>query len=165
MKIEEGKFYFIKDEFFELVKDRELCANKEKGTKRPCFYCFRDKKNENLIWFIPISSRLEKYKKIYNKKMERTGIVDTIVFGYVEGEERAFLIQNMFPTTKKFIVQKYVRQNRDVVVNEKLNKEIQTKANKILKLVEKGYNKIVFPDVMKIKEQLLGYNMGVIDKV
>ena len=35
MKIEQGKFYFIKDEFFELVKDRELCQNKEKGIKRP----------------------------------------------------------------------------------------------------------------------------------
>ena len=70
MKIEQGKFYFIKDEFFELVKDKELCQNKEKGNKRPCFYCFRDKKFEKLIWFIPISSKVEKYKKIYNKKMK-----------------------------------------------------------------------------------------------
>lgn len=155
MKIEKGKFYFIKDEFFELVKDKELCANKERGTKRPCFYCFKDKNYEKLIWFIPISSKLEKYKRIYSKKMQRTGIVDTIIFGYVEGEERAFLIQNMFPTTKKYIIEKYIRQNRDVTINEKLNKEIQTKANKILKLVEKGYDKIVFPDIVAIKNTLL----------
>lgn len=155
MKVEKGKFYFIKDEFFELVKDKELCTNKENGNKRPCFYCFNDKKYQNLIWFIPISSKLEKYIKIYNKKMERTGIVDTIVFGYVEGEKRAFLIQNMFPTTEKYIIQKYIKQNRDVVVNEKLDKEIQVKANKILNLVEKGYNKIVFPDIIAIKNKLL----------
>ena len=93
MQIEQGKFYFIKDEFFDLVKDKELCANKERGTKRPCFYCFKDSKYQNLIWFIPISSKLEKY----------------------------------------------IKQNRDVVVNERLNKELQIKANKILKLVEKGY--------------------------
>lgn len=155
MKVEKGKFYFIKDEFFELVKDKELCTNKENGNKRPCFYCFKDKNDQNLIWFIPISSKLEKYKKIYHKKMERTGVVDTIVFGYVEGEQRAFLIQNMFPTTEKYIVQKYIRQNRDVVINEKLNREIQVKANKILTLVEKGYDRIVFPDIIAIKNILL----------
>ena len=155
MKIEQGKFYFIKDEFFELVKDKELCQNKEKGKKRPCFYCFRDKKNEKLIWFIPISSKVEKYKKIYNKKMKRNGVVDTIAFSYVEGEERAFLIQNMFPTTRRYIVEKYVRQNRDVKVNEKFKKELESKANKVLILVEKGNNKIVFPDIKNIKEILL----------
>ena len=41
------------------------------------------------------------------------------------------------------------------IVNEKLKKELQTKANKILKLVEKGYNKIVFPDIINIKNILL----------
>ena len=155
MKIEQGKFYFIKDEFFELVKDKELGQNKEKGNKGPCFYCFRDKKFEKLIWFIPISSKVEKYKKIYNKKMERNGVVDTIAFSYVEGEERAFLIQNMFPTTRKYIVEKYVRQNRDVKVNEKFKKELESKANKVLILVEKGNNKMVFPDIKNIKEILL----------
>lgn len=158
MNIEQGKFYFIKDEFFDLVKDKELCANKEKGRKRPCFYCFKDAKNQKLIWFIPISSKLEKYKKIYNQKMVKTGIVDTIVFGYVEGEERAFLIQNMFPTTKKYIIEKYIKQNRDVTVNKRLNRELQVKANKILKLVEKGYTKVVFPDIIKIRNILLKDN-------
>ena len=87
--------------------------------------------------------------------MERNGVVDTIAFSYVEGEERAFLIQNMFPTTRKYIVEKYVRQNRDVKVNEKFKKELESKANKVLILVEKGNNKIVFPDIKNIKEILL----------
>ncbi len=155
MQVEQGKFYFIKDEFFEFIKDKELCQNKESGNKRPCFYCFNDKKYENLIWFIPISSKLEKYERIYKKKMKRTKIVDTIAFGYVEGEKKAFLIQNMFPTTEQYVIQKYVKQNRDVIVNEKFNKELQTKANKVLNLVKKGYNKIVFPDIISIKNQLL----------
>jgi len=87
MEIEKGKFYFIKDEYFELIKDKELCKNKERGTKRPCFYCFKDKTNSKLIWFIPISSKIE---KIYNRKLKKNGIVDTIVFGYVEGEKKSF---------------------------------------------------------------------------
>ena len=152
MIVEQGKFYFIKDEFFEIVKDKELCANKDRGIKRPCFYCIRDSSNLDLIWFVPISSKIDKYKKIYDKKLKNTGVVDTIVFGYVEGEKRVFLIQNMFPTTEKYIVEKYVKQKRDVVVNKRLNKELQSKANKILTLVKKGYRKVVFPDIMKIKK-------------
>lgn len=152
MIVEQGKFYFIKDEFFEIVKDKELCANKDRGIKRPCFYCFRDSSNLDLIWFVPISSKIDKYKKIYDKKLKNTGVVDTIVFGYVEGEKRVFLIQNMFPTTEKYVVEKYVKQKRDVVVNKRLNKELQSKANKILTLVKKGYRKVVFPDIMKIKK-------------
>lgn len=35
MVIEDGKFYFIKDEFFNIFKDYKLMENKEKGTKRP----------------------------------------------------------------------------------------------------------------------------------
>ena len=152
MIVEQGKFFFIKDEFFEIVKDKELCANKDRGIKRPCFYCIRDSSNLDLIWFVPISSKIDKYKKIYDKKLKNTGVVDTIVFGYVEGEKRVFLIQNMFPTTEKYIVEKYVKQKRDVVVNKRLNKELQSKANKILTLVEKGYKKVVFPDIMKIRK-------------
>ena len=152
MIVEQGKFYFIKDEFFEIVKDKELCANKDRGIKRPCFYCIRDSSNLDLIWFVPISSKIDKYKKIYDKKLKNTGVVDTIVFGYVEGEKRVFLIQNMFPTTEQYIVEKYVKQKRDVVVNKRLNKELQSKANKILTLVEKGYKKVVFPDIMKIRK-------------
>ena len=152
MIVEQGKFYFIKDEFFEIVKDKELCANKDRGIKRPCFYCIRDSSNLDLIWFVPISSKIDKYKKIYDKKLKNTGVVDTIVFGYVEGEKRVFLIQNMFPTTEKYVVEKYVKQKRDVVVNKRLNKELQSKANKILTLVKKGYRKVVFPDIMKIKK-------------
>lgn len=154
MKIEEGKFYFIKDEFFDKIEAQNLCLNKKEGNKRPCYYCFKDTKQENIIWFLPISSKIEKYKKIYKEKKEKYGKVDNIVFGYVEGEERAFLIQNMFPTLQKYITEKYVKQKRDVMINKKLKIELKRKANKILTLVEKGYRNLVFPDIIKIKESL-----------
>lgn len=64
----------------------------------------------------------------------------------------------MFPTTKKYIIEKYIKQNRDVTVNKRLNRELQVKANKILKLVEKGYTKVVFLDIIKIRNILLKYN-------
>lgn len=158
MQIEEGKFYFIKDEFFDYINDIELCKNKTTGNKRPCYYCFKDYKYNNIIWFLPISSKVEKYQKIYNKKKSKYKNVDNIVFGYVEGEKRAFLIQNMFPTSKKYIIEKYVKKNKDVEVNKELEQELKRKANKILKLVEKGYKNLVFPDIIKIKEILIQEN-------
>lgn len=44
IKIEEGKFYFLKDSFFERMKDSNLAQNKDNGNKRLCYYCFRDKR-------------------------------------------------------------------------------------------------------------------------
>ena len=71
MQIDVGKFYFIKDEFFEIVNDRELMKNKENSIKRPCYYCFKSKENEKIIWFIPVSTKIDKYEKIYNNKKEK----------------------------------------------------------------------------------------------
>lgn len=33
--IENGKFYFIKDEFFEKINDKTILLNKDNGIKRP----------------------------------------------------------------------------------------------------------------------------------
>lgn len=155
MKIENGKFYFIKDEFFTYIKDKELCENKTTGNKRPCYYCFKDNTYSDIIWLLPISSKVQKYQEIYDKKQLRYKNVDNIVFGYVEGEKRVFLIQNMFPTTKEYVIEKYVKQNRDVVVSQELKKELERKASKILKLVEKGYQNLVFPNVIEIRKKLI----------
>lgn len=40
--------------------------NKENGNKRPCYFCFRDEKNQDIIQLDPISSKVKKYKT--NKK-------------------------------------------------------------------------------------------------
>ena len=37
MVIEDGRFYFIKDEFFDVFKDYGLMVNKENGNKRPVY--------------------------------------------------------------------------------------------------------------------------------
>ena len=39
---ESGKFYFIKDVYFDLFKEYNLMQNKENGNKRPCYFCFKD---------------------------------------------------------------------------------------------------------------------------
>lgn len=114
MQINVGFFYFVKDEFFEFVNDPELMKNKENGTKRPCYFCFKSKENDKIIWFIPVSTKIEKYKKIYDKKIQKQIIlgkkpsIDTITFGYVSNVYSAFLIQNMFPVTEEYIENQYM---------------------------------------------------------
>ena len=153
MKIDVGKFYFIKDEFFEIVNDKELMKNKENSIKRPCYYCFKSKENEKIIWFIPVSTKIDKYEKIYNNKIQKqkelgkNPSVDTIVFGYVANTYSTFLIQNMFSVTEKYIECKYVKNKVEITVSNRLQEEIIFKANKVLNLYKNGMKNIVFPNI------------------
>ena len=156
--IKTGNFYFIKDEFFDKVQDKELLQNKENGNKRPCYYCFQDNQSDGLFWFIPVSTKIEKYQKIYDKKADKYKRVDTIVFGYINRRKSAFLIQNMFPSTMKYIKEEYIKYCETVTVNDDLKKELNSKANRVLKLVKAGYKQLVFPDVIRIEKILLEKN-------
>lgn len=161
MQIQKGNFYFIKDSYYEKVQDKELMQNKEKGIKRPCFYCFKDSKIDKLFWFIPISSKVSKYQEIYNKKIKKLikkkkkPNVDTLVFGKINNEDRVFLIQNMFPIIEKFISDTYSRKNLPVRIGYELQQEIETKANKVFSLVKKGNKGLVFPDIINIKNIMI----------
>ena len=78
-----------------------------------------------------------------------------MVFGYVSNIYSTFLIQNMFPVTKKFIENEYIKKHVSVRLSNKLQTEIITKANKVLKLYYNGMKKIVFPNIEKILNVLL----------
>ncbi|MBR1884755.1 MAG: hypothetical protein IJ809_07555, partial [Clostridia bacterium] len=84
--------------------------NKENGSKRLCYFCFKDKKDDNIICFLPISTKYEKYKKIYDLKKYKhpNSNVYNFVFGHVLGKKAVFLIQNIFPTTPKYVLEKYI---------------------------------------------------------
>ena len=154
MKVENGKFYFIKDEFFDIFKDYKLMQNKESGNKRPCYFCFNDPENEEIIWFVPISSKVAKYKAIYEYKKKVRKTVYNFVFGNVLGKEKAFLIQNIFPTTEKYIESKYQNKMVDVEISEKLKQEIIQTSLNVIKLAKKGIN-IPFYDINEMKKILL----------
>ena len=159
MQINIGCFYFIKDSFFDIIDDSELMQNKENGNKRPCYYCFKSKTYDDIIWFIPVSTKIEKYQKIYNYKiqkqirLEKKPSIDTIVFGNVANTYSVFLIQNMFPVTKKYVESQYIKNKVAIRLSNKLQKEVIYKANKVLNLYNHGMKNIIFPNVDKILEQ------------
>lgn len=156
MKIEDGKFYFISNNFIQKYGTKyNLMTNKESGSKRPCYFCFRDKQNSNIIWFVPISRQYNKYKSIYDKKIEKINREPlNFVFGVVKDEMATFLIQNMFPTTIKYIEEKYQVKENDVTVSIPLQKEVIQKAEDVLRLSTKNIH-IAFSDLIAFKQELL----------
>lgn len=130
--------------------------NKEDGAKRPCYFCFRDRKNKEIIWFIPISTKYDKYKKIYDNKKSKIGNkpVYNFVFGNVLGKKAVFLIQNIFPTVEKYIEEKYTNSNMDVEIPKVVKDEIITIAFRVVRLAEEGVN-IPFYNIMEMRETLL----------
>ena len=116
MKIKDLNFYFFKDLFFEKFNNYDLMQNKENGNKMPCYFCFRDKRNKKIIWFVPITSKVEKYKTIYNRKKKKLKNVYNFVFGNVLGNEKLLLIQNIFPVTEIYIESRYMNKSSEVKI-------------------------------------------------
>ena len=154
MLIEDGKFYFIKDEFFDLFKDYGLMVNKENGNKRPCYFCFRDKFNKEIIWFVPISTKYEKYKKIYEYKRQKQHRVYNFVFGEVVGKKAVFLIQNIFPTTEEYVLEKYTTENKDVEIALNVRNKVIAYSRQVIMKAEQGIN-IPFYNILEMEKILL----------
>lgn len=136
MYIETGYVYHIKDEYFEFAQDEMLMKNHENGSTRPTYFCIKNP-NSKILWFIPMSSKVEKYRKLQELKIKRNGICDTIVIGKYKRRESVFLIQNIFPITEKYIDHIDTVRNQAVAVVEGVQKEITQKVNKIFKLKSK----------------------------
>ncbi len=150
-----GHFYFIKDQYFIDFPDPYLMQNKGPLHDRPCFYAYRDNKT-GLYWMVPFSSQIEKFRGVYQKKVDRYGRCDTIDFGYVLGHEKAFLIQNMCPITQDYMKEEYIdsRTNIPVRVNGAFEAQLSQKASRVLALQRRG-SKLIYPDVLSIEKKLL----------
>lgn len=155
--LQEKTFYFIKNKYFQDFPDKGLMQNHEtiNGEKhgRPCFYALKDRVNPNIYWLIPISSKVKKYTDIYNHKIKKFKSCDTLHFGKVLGEKRVFLIQNMCPITEKYIEEQYVVSGKKVIIDNKLERDLLRKVNKIYSLNNRI--NILFPNVKKIKQELI----------
>ena len=163
--MKQGEFYFVTDEYFaKYDTGKKLMQNKEGQHHRPCYFVFPDRENEEILWCIPVSSKVEKFEKIADKKVaqqkargKKGAICNTICFGTVLGEKRAFLIQNMFPITSKYIKNKYIDRNTNnaVTIPQKEQRIIYNNARDVLGKVFHGWKNLVFSDVIEAREKLL----------
>ena len=139
------------DDFFDIVNDDNLMQNHEKGKKRPTYFTIKD---NDILWFIPISSKIDKYKKIIDKKIEKYGFCNTILIEKIFDEESAILLQNAFPTLEKYIDHVHTIDGKPARVPEKLEQIIYDNFKELMKLNTRGI-KVFFTDIDKMKEQML----------
>lgn len=151
MKIQTGYLYHIKDEYFDVVNDESLMQNHEKGKQRPTYFTIKD--NE-ILWFIPISSKVDKYQRIIDKKTKKYGFCNTIIIRKLANEDAAILLQNAFPTLEKYIDHVHTIDGVPLRVPTDLQKEIKKMFKNMIALKKRGVN-LFFSDIDELKQKML----------
>lgn len=146
--------YIIKDRFFKDFPDPYLKGNKEEN--RPHYYCFKDEK-DGVFWVIPLSSQVDKYKNIIDKRESKGKECNSLHVAKLDnGKESAFLIQDMFPIIEEYIEREYTFAGQHMVVtSERLIKTIDRKARNTLSMIKRGKKYLsTQPDVLRILKKL-----------
>ena len=124
-------------ELFEDMDDPYLKRNKDGN--RPHYYCFEDRCT-GMYWMIPMSSKVDKYKKIIDKKTREGKPCDILHIVKLPNDiETTFLIQDMFPISEEYIEREYrIAGNHMVLASEHVIKEIEQKARKVVAMLKRG---------------------------
>lgn len=157
-----GYFYFLKDSFFDKFSNYGVMPNKsidEQGNVhgRPYYYAVKDIQYDDILWMIPISSKVLKYEQLCKKKFEKYHKpYDGIAFGNVNGNKRAFLLQNMCPVIKPYIdsIYKSTNDNRPIILSPKTTQYIIGKSQKLIELSKRG-KKCTLTDIPYIYAEIL----------
>ena len=147
-------FCFLHDQYFIDFPDRNLMRGHGAGHGRPCFFWMRDRQYPDILWLIPISTKVEKYRAIMQNKIERNGECYTIVIGKAAGKHSAFLIQNMCPVTEQYIKNQYILNGKPVRIPSDLAKTIRRSAQGAMRIYQTD-KRIIFPDIDTIKAALI----------
>lgn len=149
-------FYILKNSFFIDMDDPYLKNNKDGN--RPFYYCVKGEKDgKDIYWMIPLSSRVEKYRSIINKKLEAHKPCDGLYISRLpSGIESVFLIQDIFPTSDKYIEREYTLGGNPLVLPYESDiKEIDKRARKVLALIKRGIKLTpTSPDILSIYNKL-----------
>ena len=151
MKVQTGYIYHIKDEFFDKINDKGLMINHENGHARPTYFTIKDK---DILWFIPLSSKVSKYQPIIDKKIKKYGSCRSIMIREIANKDSVILLQNAFPTLEKYIDHPHIIDGKPLKVIDTLKDEILDNFKYLLALKSQGTN-LFFTDIDKIKGQML----------
>ena len=148
---QEGYLYHIKDEFFKKVKDPNIMINHNLGKKRPTYFILRE---GDILWFIPLSTKVDKYRKIMNSKIKKYGSCDSIIIDRILNDEVAILIQNAFPTLEKYIDHVHTYKGVPVQVPITLKEKILKSFLKLVTMKQHGVN-LFYTDIDRIKKMMI----------
>ena len=151
MEIKTGYLYHIKDEYFDKINQKELMINHKKGHSRPTYFTVKD---GDILWFIPISSKVNKYKNIVENKIKKYSSCKTIMIRKILENDAVILIQNAFPTLEKYIDHVHIANGVPAKVSDSLKREIINNFKYALAMKQQGLN-LFFTDIDKIKGKML----------
>ena len=151
MKVQTGYLYHIKDEFFDEINGKGLMINHENGRSRPTYFTIKDK---DILWFIPLSSKVSKYQPIIDKKVKKYGDCRSIMIREIADKKSVILLQNAFPTLEKYIDHPHTINGAPARVGDLLKDEILENFNALLAMKKQGIN-LFFTDIDRIKEMIL----------
>ena len=151
MKIQTGYIYHIKDEYFDKVNSKGLMINHENGHSRPTYFTIKDK---DILWFIPLSSKVSKYQSIVDKKVEKFGSCRSIMIAEIANKKSVILLQNAFPTLEKYIDHVHIVDGKPLKVIDTLKNEILGNFKYMIALKKEGRN-LFFTDIDKLKDIML----------
>lgn len=156
MNIVQYGVYFVDDQFFIDFPDDYLKKNKEEH--RPHYYCFKEDES-GIIWLIPMSTKVEKYKRIISQRQAAHKPCDHLHILEIAGKESVFLIQDMFPITEEYLKGEFnlYETDKHLVLNHPNDiKELNKKARTTLSFLRRGwkYTPETPPDVLKIEREL-----------
>ena len=143
-----------KEQFFEEMNEPYLKGNEKEN--RPHYYCFEDE-DTGIYWMIPLSSKIEKYRKIMEKREIKGKSCDILhILRLDDKRESVFLIQDMFPITEKYIEREYKIANNHLMLTSEQNvKAIERKAKKVRGILKRGVKFMATqPDVARMLDKL-----------
>ena len=123
----------------------------EKGKKRQTYFTIQDK---DKLWFIPISSKIDKYQKIIDKKVEWYDVFSTIIIRKIADNDAAILLQNSFPTLEKYIDHAHTVDGVKLSVPTDLQNEIKRLFKNMIGLKKRKIN-LFFTDIDTLKQKML----------
>ena len=142
-------------------KAGDFFHNEDKQMKKTGFYIIKDKffedTNTGIYWIIPLSSQIDKYKRIVENKEKVGKPCDIIhIVKLDDSRQSAFLIQDMFPITDEYIEREYtIAGNHLMLTSEHTAKEIEQKAKKVMGMLKRGVKFTpTQPNVLAILEKL-----------
>ena len=143
-------FYKVKDKYFSDFPSNRHMWNK--AERRP--YYLAVKENSGIIWLIPISHQVEKYReKIKNDEAKHGECLHCHIIRFMN-EERAVLIGNMIPVTEEYIKGEFTIGGFHYVVREqKAIREVKKRASRYLSLVREG-KLHPYVDILTIERKL-----------
>ncbi len=151
MQIRTGYIYHIKDSFFDKVNNKGLMTNHEAGCSRPTYFTIKD---NDILWFIPLSSKTDKYQATIDKKVKKYGQCKTILIRKIAGKDSVILIQNAFPILEKYIDHPHMIDGRPLKVIDSIKDEILEDFKYMLSMKEESID-LFFTDIDKIKAIML----------